>query len=133
MSSPADAGNLSRSGCQSTPSISASWGEGLLIVSGESYPENTYEVYDPLISWVETFLARAGRPLRLELQLNYLNTSSVRAMIDIFDLLESADRAGKDVLVHWLYDRRNPRAAELGEEFKEDYSFPFSILPVDLP
>jgi hypothetical protein len=26
-----------------------------------------------------------------------------------------------------LYDSRNPRSAEMGEEFKEDYSFAFTI------
>jgi hypothetical protein len=29
-----------------------------------------------------------------------------------------------------LYDSRNPRSAELGEEFKEDYTFDFEILAI---
>jgi hypothetical protein len=61
------------------------------------------------------------------LQLNYLNTSSIRAMIDIFDRLQAAHDEGRDLSVSWLYDSRNPRSAEMGEEFKEDYSFAFTI------
>lgn len=131
MATPEDTRNFSLPGGPATPSITAHWDSGLIVMTGESYPENTFEIFDPLISWVETFLKTAGRRLQLDLQLNYLNTSSIRAIIDVFELLEAAATDGKEVLVHWLYDPRNPRAAEMGEEFKEDYSFPFAILPVD--
>jgi hypothetical protein len=30
--------------------------------------------------------------------------------------------------VTWYYDRRNERVGELAEEFKEDCSFPFSVI-----
>lgn len=119
-------------GSLSSPSVSASWQEGILRMVGESYPENTYELFDQIISWIESYLDQANRPLRVELRLNYLNTSSIRAMIDIFDLLQSASESDSDVSVQWLYDSRNPRAAELGEEFKEDYTFPFLIQPAGI-
>ena len=119
--------NLSLSPTQSTPAVTAEWDTGVLTMTGESYPENTYEIFDNIISWVEEFLHSGSRPLKIELRLNYLNTSSVRAMIDIFDRLQNAADQGKEIAVSWFYDSRNPRSAELGEEFKEDYSFDFSI------
>lgn len=69
------------------------------------------------------------KPLSLEISLLYLNTSSIKAMMDIFDLLESAHAQGKPVAVNWYYDERNERVAELAEEFKEDCNFPFTIIP----
>jgi hypothetical protein len=96
-------------------------------MAGESYPENTYDIFSDIINWVELYLDHADSPLRLELHLNYLNTSSIRAMIDIFDMLQNAFESGRELAVDWLYDSRNPRSAELGEEFKEDYTFDFTI------
>ena len=122
--------NLSLAPTQSTPAVSAEWDSGLLVMTGESYPENTYEIFDSIIGWVEEFLGSVDRPLRVELKLNYLNTSSIRAMIDIFDRLQSASDDGKAIAVCWFYDSRNPRSAELGEEFKEDYTFDFEISAV---
>ena len=119
--------NLTLAASASTPAVKADWELGLLTMIGESYPENTYEIFDEIISWVEAFLNDSDRPLRVELQLNYLNTSSIRAMIDIFDRLQVAHDEGRDLSVNWLYDSRNPRSAEMGEEFKEDYSFDFEI------
>ena len=119
--------NLSLAPTQSTPAVTAEWDTGVLVMTGESYPENTYEIFDNIIGWVEEFLHSGSRPLKIELRLNYLNTSSIRAMIDIFDRLQNAADQGKEIAVSWFYDSRNPRSAELGEEFMEDYTFNFSI------
>ncbi|MFM7652702.1 MAG: biofilm regulation phosphoprotein SiaC [Vulcanococcus sp.] len=119
--------NLSLAASSSTPAVTADWEAGVLSMVGESYPENTYEIFDEIISWVESYLGVCDRPLQVELQLNYLNTSSIRAMIDIFDRLQAAYDAGRSLSVNWLYDSRNPRSAEMGEEFKEDYTFDFAI------
>jgi len=112
---------------QYSPGIKTDWQKGLIQMMGESYPENTYEFFGQVLSWTEGFLSENSSPLLLQLQLSYLNTSSIRAMIDVFDLLQEAHEQGRDVRVAWEYDSRNPRAAELGEEFKEDYTFDFSI------
>jgi hypothetical protein len=119
--------NLSVAATQSTPSVETDWDAGLLRMAGESYPENTYDIFADIIAWVEAYLGESQSPLRVELHLNYLNTSSIRAMIDIFDRLQAAYEAGRELVVTWLYDSRNPRSAELGEEFKEDYTFAFVI------
>lgn len=119
--------NLNLTATQYSPFVGADWKNGKLVMAGESYPENTFEYFAQIVEWIVQFLDKADRPLLLELHLSYLNTSSIRAMIDIFDLLQEAADDGKSVLVTWLYDGRNPRASELGSEFKEDYSFPFDI------
>lgn len=115
-------------GTQSTPAIEADWDSGVLSMQGDSYPENSFELFQQVIDWVDSYLMQAARPLTLELRLLYLNTSSIKAMMDIFDLLEEAHHTGKPVAVNWRYDTRNERVAELAEEFKEDCTFPFAIL-----
>lgn len=116
-------------GTDSIPSIHASWATGCLEMKGDSYPENAFELFQPLIDWIATFLKSENRPLQIQLQLLYLNTSSIRAMMDMFDHLEEAHRSGKPVGVTWLYEHENERVAELAEEFREDYSFRFDIVP----
>ncbi|WP_027349824.1 biofilm regulation phosphoprotein SiaC [Halotalea alkalilenta] len=116
----------------SSPSVSAIWDTGLVQLAGDSYPENSYELFAPLIAWLERYLLREDdQPLKLELGLLYLNTSSVKSMMDIFDLLEEAHRGGRTLQVTWHYSPRNERVAELAEEFREDCSFPFAITPLN--
>lgn len=120
--------DLNIPGGRSMPSIVASSANRILAMRGDSYPENALELFDPVIAWVEAQLEAGTEPLTLELELMYLNTSSIRAMMDIFDLLENAHAAGTPVAVNWYFDAENGRVGELAEEFKEDYTFPFSIL-----
>jgi len=120
--------DLNIAGDQSTPTIIADAASGVLAMRGDSYPENAYELFGPLLEWVEAYLAQKGRALTLELELMYLNTSSIKAMMDIFDILEGAHQAGEKVAVNWYFDSENSRVAELAEEFREDCSFPFQII-----
>ncbi|SAI32846.1 Domain of uncharacterised function (DUF1987) [Bordetella trematum] len=120
--------DLNIAGTQSTPSIRTDAATGLLTMGGDSYPENSFELFGPVIEWVEQFLERCDTPLRVELDLLYLNTSSIKSMMDIFDVLEAAHQQGRDVSVTWFYDTRNERVGELAEEFKEDCTFPFSVV-----
>lgn len=119
--------NLHIDSTQATPAITADAQAGIIEMRGDSYPENSYELFSPVMQWVEDYLAAGDRKLTLNLHLLYLNTSSVKAMMDIFDMLEEAHRAEREVAVNWYYDEQNERVAELAEEFKEDCSFPFVI------
>ncbi|KON81664.1 biofilm regulation phosphoprotein SiaC [Azoarcus sp. PA01] len=114
---------------ESTPLIRTDRTAGRLEMSGDSYPENSFELFQPVIDWIAGFLDDVLQPLTLELKLLYLNTSSVRAMMDIFDALQDAHERGQVVTVNWRYDRDNERVADLAAEFKEDYTFPFEIIP----
>ena len=122
-----DKNNISIAGSQSTPSVTGDWALGLLRMQGDSYPENSFEFFGPIIEWLERLLKETQLPLRLELRLVYMNTSSVKAMMDIFDLLEEVYAQGRQVSVNWYYDPRNERVMGLADEFKEDCSFPFVI------
>jgi hypothetical protein len=113
----------------STPSVVTDRSRGAVTMAGESYPENPFEFFQPLIEWVGDYLDTETGPLALELELIYLNTSSIRAMMDIFDRMEEAHQAGRQVRVRWTYEPENQRVGELAEEFKEDCSFPFVIEP----
>lgn len=112
---------------QSTPSVVGQWEEGVLSLGGDSFPENSYEFFGGVIDWIERYLAGSDRPLRLDLRLMYMNTSSVKAMMDIFDMLEDAHQAGRQVAVRWYHDPQNERVADLAAEFREDCTFPFDI------
>jgi len=116
-------------GTTSTPTISCDVETGTLSMAGDSYPENSFEFFNEVIEWVSNFVEQLDKPLNLDLRLVYMNTSSVKAMMDIFDLLEGAHLKGRSVAVNWYYDPRNERVIELAEEFKEDCTFSFKIIP----
>ncbi|MCX4189427.1 biofilm regulation phosphoprotein SiaC [Methylophaga sp. OBS3] len=114
---------------KNTPKLNAEPSSGLFTIEGDSYPENSYEFFAPVFEWVEQFLATADNTLVMHIQIAYMNTSSVKAMMDLFDMMEDAYLKGKKVEVIWFYDPRNERVVDMVEEFMEDCSFPFKIEP----
>jgi hypothetical protein len=122
--------DLNLSATQSTPKVVATLQGGVatLEMRGDSYPENPFEFFAPLVEWVEAALEPPATSLCVQLHLVYLNTSSVKGMMDILDILEDAHGKGHAVQVNWYYENDNARIAELAEEFKEDCTFPFEII-----
>lgn len=118
---------LSRVASISSPAVYFDPDNGQLNMSGESYPENTFEFYAPIISWLKTFIAEKDLAITLNLELAYLNTGSVKCLMDIFDLLEDAFQKGRKISVIWRYHQKNSRALETAEEFSEDLTLPFQI------
>jgi hypothetical protein len=101
-----------------------------LFIAGESFPENSFEFYEPVMNWLQEAL-EALPGLRLDINVNYMNSSSTKCMLDLLDLLEEATQKGKSVSARWTYDKDNSRSRELAEEFMEEITFPFSIEPLE--
>ncbi|CAO3430648.1 biofilm regulation phosphoprotein SiaC [Azospirillum endophyticum] len=101
---------------------------GLLRIEGESYPENSFDFYAPVFSWLEDYLKDPAPAVVLDIGLSYLNTSSIKCMIDVLEMLDGAHQEGRTVSVRWHYDSDNDRALDMAEEFAEDVSLPFEIL-----
>jgi hypothetical protein len=115
-------------GSVSSPTVRGEWENGILYMEGDSYPENSYELYSSMVAWVDRYLKESSEPLTLELTLLYLNTSSIKVMMDMFDEMEERFQESRQVAVNWYFDAENERVAELAEEFKEDCTFPFKII-----
>jgi hypothetical protein len=123
--------NLFIPATESSPQVVGDVAAGELALSGESYPENCFEFYRPILDWAASYLARDLGGLILEFRITYLNTSSIKVLMDLLDDMEDAYGKGRPVEVRWYYDRDNHRALDLAEEFKEDLALPFHVIPMD--
>jgi hypothetical protein len=101
-------------------------------LAGESYPENTFEFYRPILAWLDAVLdAEDTGTLVPDIRLSYLNTGSIKSMMDMLDRLDEAHGEGRAVSVVWRCDSENERIVELAEELLEDVSLPYEIVTED--
>ena len=114
----------------STPHICYDEGTHTLSVSGESYPENSFEFYAPVFGVAhEDARVRVALQAQPEGELHELEQHEVRVgypRSSLRGLGAGLRRAGS----LWFYDAENERALDLAEEFKEDIDIPFEIVPV---
>ncbi len=114
----------------STPKIVFKPEEGLIELAGESYPENPFEFYNPVIKWIKDYL-KNNQILTINIKITYMNMGSVKCIFDIFDILEEASQNGKEVKLNWFYERGNIRSLELAKSFKEEVNITFNIIPLE--
>jgi hypothetical protein len=104
-----------------------------LRIEGQSYPENAFKFYEPILTWLDDYLAQLEQEVVLEIYFHmpYINTSSSKCMMMLLEKLEDAHQVGKKVSIRWYYDKGNETALECAEEFKEDLTIPFEISPLE--
>lgn len=105
-----------------TPAIDFDFENGVLNFSGKSYPENAFDFYKTIKDWLKEYLEEnSNEKTVLNLELTYLNSSSLKAYFDIFDILENAQNNGKDIEVNWIYESDDDIIEETGEDFVADF------------
>lgn len=116
---------------KSTPFVDFNADKDMLIIKGQSYPEDAFSFFKPLLEWLKEYLkGKAGQDVGVEVTLTYTNTSSSKCIMMLLDLLEAAADQGVNVKLKWICNQQNEYEQEFAEEFKEDYSFPFEIVLV---
>lgn len=96
--------------------------QGLIELTGKSYPENTFEVYEPVINWLkEYFDGNAREHTVVNVEIPYFNSSSSKVLYDIFSLLNDASVDGNNIEVNWIYDKEDDSTEEDGLDFREDF------------
>jgi hypothetical protein len=113
--------DLMISATQYTPEIGMR-AVGVVEIKGKSYPENTFEFYKPVMTWLKTYLNASDSPKRLSIncEIIYFNSSSSKMFFDFFDLLLAYNEKF-DIRVEWRYDEDNDIAKESGEDFVADF------------
>ena len=100
-------------------------GTGEVKLEGSSYPEDAFAFFEPIGTWIESYLKGNPRTISLVCSIDYLNSSSSKSLFDLFDLVERSLSSESSARVTWKYPKDDPDARVVGEEFAEDVSIPF--------
>jgi hypothetical protein len=104
-----------------TPLLSFKPGEGIFLLEGESYPEDTKKFYDTPLQSVYAYLRQSALPpSKFVFRLKYFNSSSAKVLMDLFVAIEESAVAGNSLSVEWHYAEDDDNMQELGEEFSEE-------------
>ena len=95
---------------KSSPLVTFEPATDTLQISGESYPENSAKFYTPIFNWLDQYLLQEPpKPLTVDIQLVYFNSSSSKALMNLFDRLEEAAENGSSIVLNWRFnvEKRN--------------------------
>jgi len=118
---------------KSPPMVRFDADAGLLEIAGKSYPENASKFYTPVFHWINEYLKTVSpQPIRLNLEIIYLNSSSSKVLLNLLDILDQAAGDGREIVINWRYHEDNETALECGEEFAEEIGNAlFNLVKID--
>jgi hypothetical protein len=106
-----------------TPQVDFYFSKAHLAMRGESYPEDATAFFGPVYHGLSQYLAGLQQTdVTFELELNYFNSSSAKALMRLFQLLEAAAKGGNRVQVRWHYAEDDETMQEFGEDFAQDFA-----------
>lgn len=100
---------------------------GLIEMTGTSYPQDAADFFNPVFDWLESYIQKVAGEVRLNLYIDYLNTSSTKCLFDFIDRLEDYHKMGNTVQVSWYHEPHDDDIKETGLEFQEDMELPFTV------
>ncbi|MFQ5335819.1 MAG: DUF1987 domain-containing protein [Flavobacteriales bacterium] len=114
-----------------TPKVDFDPKTGELKLYGRSIPEQPSVFYSPLISWISEF--GDGKPPRIKfmMMVDYINSSSVKYIMGLFEKLEQIRHNGTDVQVEWYYEEDDEEMRDVGEEYEEAVDVPFTFIALE--
>jgi hypothetical protein len=94
---------------------------GEILIHGRSIVEDSHAFYTPILEWVS---GCESNSLKVEVKLDYMNTSSSKQIYSLLILIQERFDA-KNVLVNWFYEEGDEDIYELGKEFESQLGLTF--------
>jgi hypothetical protein len=115
---------------RSTPHFEFNPQSGFVLFEGKSAPEHVMQFFEPIFGALREYM-RTGGPLEVHAKFTYFNTSSSKALLDLFELLSEHHQEYGNVRVFWHHDPDDEDMLESGEEFADDTNLVFEYVVND--
>ena len=125
--------NISLPATDRSPQVEFDFQGHKLALSGESYPEDAATFFGPLLEALNTYLITpASEQVVFDVNLAYFNSSSAKALMNMFQMLEESAEEGRAVQIKWHYHPDDDTMEEFGEDFAEDFeAAEFQMCPIE--
>ena len=116
-----------------SPMIELNNETGKIRIEGRSLPENTDEVFQPLVSWLKECGSEMNRETQIVFKLEYYNSASLRKFADILFLLKKiGNESKKNVSVLWYYEYGDETSWENAIDLKMSVDLPFELQKIEM-
>lgn len=114
--------NLRIEPTDNTPEIDFNAETNHLKLSGESYPENSVQFFEPVERWLTKYIdLDSGRDIVMDCELVMFNSASSKMIMDLLFILNDAAAGEASITVNWRYHEDNDMVEEYGEDMPEDF------------
>jgi hypothetical protein len=113
-------------GTTKTPEIDFS--PGMIQISGRSIPEDAISFFQPVMKWIENYVANPEKFTKVNMKIEYINSGSNRFIYNILKLIEDSHQKGNNFSISWYYEEDDDTIKNLGEDFTALLTVPFNLV-----
>ena len=114
---------------KNTPEIFMS-PKGVIKIKGRSIHESVADFFTPVKEWVNAYIANPAQLTTVDLNLEYCNSSSAKALISILQQIKNVTIEGKSFVINWYYEDGDDDIFERGEYFASILDVPINFIKI---
>ena len=101
---------------------------GDLSITGNSRPEDGKSFYKKAFEWLEDFREFNPKKITITLDLDYINSVSVRILLTMLQTLHQIIEDKKQFTVIWTYDNNDSDMLDQGKILEKSLQHPFTFV-----
>ena len=101
--------------------------DGVLLISGTSMDQETSSIFDPLLKTMNDYIMNPNKITRIETHLEYINSNSMRSLMNILIVVEKLHFEGNKVFMDWYYHDDKDIINDVGTIFQSILDFPIYL------
>jgi len=118
--------NIYQEGSLKTPEINFDYSKGVIELKGRSTPENTEDVYKPLIDWVKDYVQTPQNKTIVNIQFEYFNSSSSKYLTRFLEHIRDLKNNNMEYVINWFYE--DEELKESGQDFADILDLEFNYI-----
>lgn len=103
---------------------------GVFCIKGRSVALSLSEVYKPFLQKFTSYSTTPSALTLFDIELEYINSESTRALLSIFVIAEKIQRRGHKVKVNWHYAPQDIDMLQQGKELESVLDIPFEFISI---
>ena len=111
------------------PSVNFNSEYGICTIAGESYMEDCYKFYTPLLDWLKEY-CDSHTNVTFNFKLYYFNTQSSRMILKIIEILMHHKEKGGVPTINWYYYRSDPDMIEEVEDYERESGLEINLVEI---
>jgi hypothetical protein len=100
---------------------------GDFLIEGISICEDYMNFYNPVLTWLEELKNNLPETITLKIKLDFFNTGSCIAFLNLFNTLEDIHKRGSEVKIVWYYNINDEDCLQAGLDYESIINIPFSF------
>jgi hypothetical protein len=115
-----------------TPKIILNPEKGIIEFEGQSFPEDSAGFYQPILNWIEEYIASPYKETTVNIRFSYYNTSSAKKLNELIHLIIKLKdyKPNYPLKINWFYEKDDDDMHISGKDFSKMLNFPFKFIEI---